>query len=569
MPVVGSCHGSTIWSWADPRQLFLGRSQQKKGFDFMKMRCRCAIAASVVFSLIFALVFRCDTKAASPASVIAEEQEEHSQVPEKKVAEAGASVRMVSFDSENHESKPKALLANWEKPAVAIVLSGEQHGYFEPCGCTDHQLGGLSRRGDLFRRLKEEKGWTVTAFDLGGIVKRNRQQARIKFQTLLAAHRDLGYQAMALGPEELRFDPLFLLSQHVTDPDHPERSLSFLSANVVLLGTRDLGTPLRAKIIRVNGVTLGVTAVLGASLQKTVFGSDSSNDVTFEDPAKSLTPVVEELQQQQPDLMLLLSQSSLAETKQLARKFPQFQLILSAGGIEDPLSDNPQFVGKTMIATVGGKAKYCGVVGFYPDKSDRPLRFELVTLDENRFHDTPAMRDHMRFYQDQLRDLKLVETEAETLAVAPPRDAKYVGAERCGECHTEAYDQWKGTGHAKAFESLVHGHDGTTSRIYDPECIACHVVGWDPQKVVPFKSGYVSKEKTGHLIGVQCENCHGPGSAHIKFVNDDNLTAARQETRIKRDDAERSLCYSCHDLDNSPSFDFEKYWPQVEHRGLD
>ena len=27
------------------------------------------------------------------------------------------------------------------------------------------------------------------------------------------------------------------------------------------------------------------------------------------------------------------------------------------------------------------------------------------------------------------------------------------------------------------------------------------------------------------------------------------------------------MCMQCHDLDNSPEFDFQKYWPQVEHHG--
>lgn len=26
-------------------------------------------------------------------------------------------------------------------------------------------------------------------------------------------------------------------------------------------------------------------------------------------------------------------------------------------------------------------------------------------------------------------------------------------------------------------------------------------------------------------------------------------------------------CMECHDLDNSPDFDFQKYWKEVEHHG--
>src|SRR5262245_34376147 len=33
----------------------------------------------------------------------------------------------------------KPLFDRWTKPAVALVLSGEQHGYLEPCGCSENQ----------------------------------------------------------------------------------------------------------------------------------------------------------------------------------------------------------------------------------------------------------------------------------------------------------------------------------------------------------------------------------------------------------------------------------------------
>ena len=29
------------------------------------------------------------------------------------------------------------------------------------------------------------------------------------------------------------------------------------------------------------------------------------------------------------------------------------------------------------------------------------------------------------------------------------------------------------------------------------------------------------------------------------------------------------MCMQCHDQDNSPEFDFQKYWPKVKHEGKD
>ena len=32
-----------------------------------------------------------------------------------------------------------------------------------------------------------------------------------------------------------------------------------------------------------------------------------------------------------------------------------------------------------------------------------------------------------------------------------------------------------------------------------------------------------------------------------------------------REQAKKEACYKCHDLDNSPAFKFEKYWPDIAH----
>ena len=34
------------------------------------------------------------------------------------------------------------------------------------------------------------------------------------------------------------------------------------------------------------------------------------------------------------------------------------------------------------------------------------------------------------------------------------------------------------------------------SRIYDPECLSCHVTGWEPQNVLRYHSGYIDRQST-------------------------------------------------------------------------
>ena len=43
------------------------------------------------------------------------------------------------------------------------------------------------------------------------------------------------------------------------------------------------------------------------------------------------------------------------------------------------------------------------------------------------------------------------------------------------------------------------------------------------------------------------------------------LMRLREQMRVTLQEAKQNVCIRCHDLDNSPDFDFETYWPHVEH----
>jgi hypothetical protein len=462
----------------------------------------------------------------------------------------------------------KPLFDGWGKPALALVLSGEQHGYFEPCGCAENQSGGVSRRHDLIKQM-QAKGWPLTGLDLGGTVNRNRPQTKLKFQTFLAAMKDMRYSVLNLGPEELKLGAADLLAYHAPDPKDPS-SLGFVSANVTLFGSPDLGTPVRFKVLTLGKHKVGVASVLGASFRNEIAPPGANVDISIDDPVAALPPVLKEMQAQQPDLLVLLSHGTLAEGKVLATKFPGFAVVLTSGGAEDPEFDNPQKVGQSLVVQVGHKGKYTGVVGFFPEDPQNRVRFELIKLTQDRFQDSDRMIEHMKFYQELLMTSKLAETEP---PIKTSNGAKFVGSKTCGECHTKAFAVWQKTGHAHAYESLITGRPEKAgkwvSRIHDPECLACHATGWHPQDVLRYVSGFESKQKTPLLLDNGCENCHGPGSKHIELLNDGNNAEARKEVRITLADSKKTQCYTCHDGDNSPKFKADTYWEKIKHAGLD
>ncbi|MFM7059113.1 MAG: multiheme c-type cytochrome [Planctomycetota bacterium] len=468
---------------------------------------------------------------------------------------------------------------NWPKPAAVLVVTGEQQGYFEPCGCTASQLGGMTRRAGLFRKLRD-LSWDVRGVDLGSVSSRTGVQAQLKFETTLQALRELGYVALGVGPEELRLDPGYLLSQHLTDG---EDFLGFVSANLTFFGTRDLGTPLALRILDVGGVRIGITSVLSETLRNQVLPAGSpAGDAEWTSPEESLSSVMREFDAQQVQFRVLLSQATLEESRQIARTFPQFNLVVCAQGFGDGESE-PELVGSVRLIQAGEKGKTAGVIGIYPASVEQPVRFELVTLNGDRFGDDPAMIELMQQYQQRLREQRLVSAEA---PVRHPSGASFVGARKCGECHSKAFAVWEKSAHAHALESLdpakarrgaerLHG----IQRFHDPECLACHVTGWDSRDYVRFETGFLNQEFAADqaeqglerlLAGNQCENCHGPGSRHVELIESGaDASTAAQSVRVTLQQARDTACYRCHDGENSPEFDFDRYWQQVQHPGKD
>jgi hypothetical protein len=462
-------------------------------------------------------------------------------------------------DPAHFEERNGRIFVGWEKPKLAIVFTGMLDGYIEPCGCAglDNQLGGLSRRHTLIEQRRAD-GWPMVLLDLGGLVRRLGPQSTIKYQRAIDALKTMRYQAIGFGLRDLMLPTEELL---VTLPQDG-KSL-FLCANVSSIFDEDYGLRAPYRIIEAGGFRLGVTSVLGSTYGKKL----QNPDFTFVEPAKALPAVVQKLKAAKCDTLLLLANSTMDEAKQLTQQFTDFDYVAVASD-SDPPADQPEPIKdtSTRLIDLGHKGMYLGVLAFF-DNPQQPVRYQRVPLD-GRFPDSKAMLAMMAAYQEQLKELGWA-----GLGLRPnphPEGRKYVGSETCGECHTDAYDVWKETPHAHATETLVKL---PTPRHHDPECISCHVVGWDPQGYFPVATGYVSLEKTPELRTVGCENCHGPGHDHVAAesgdveLEDDQIEALRAGMIQTYEDARKTGCLRCHDLDNSPDFDFDTYWPKVEHKG--
>jgi len=449
------------------------------------------------------------------------------------------------------------IFVGWPVPKFALVITGREDGYLEPCGCAglDRMKGGLSRRYSMFKQLREQWNCPVVGLDVGGLIKGFGRQTELKFHLTVEAMRQMGYQAIAFGVRDLRLPAGELLA---VAAGLDSQSSLYVSANVGLFGFTQNLTP-QKKVIEVAGVRLGVTAILGDSWHPEV----NNPDIQLAPAEEKLKEIVPQLKQE-ADLLILLAHASHEESWKLGERYPEFDIVVTAGTPPSPPPEPTLYPDGRMFIEVGTKGMDAIVLGFFASGEPK-VRYQRVPLD-SRFPQSPEVLALLVDYQEQL---KLLGFEGLGLRPAPnPKLAEmgqYVGSKKCETCHEISYDVWRKSGHAKAWRTLK---ELEIPRTHDPECVSCHVVGWHPTEYFPYEGGYWSEETTPHLVDVGCEACHGPGENHIRAEMGSDFEAQerfRELVRLTLEDARNWQCVSCHDLDNSPDFDFDTYWPLIEH----
>jgi Cytochrome c554 and c-prime len=475
-----------------------------------------------------------------------------------KPTEAGAP-KLEAKDAKPPGREP---FADWPTPAGAVLISGEQLGYLEPCGCTSGQQGGLLRRYELATQIRDQKKWPLALVDLGSLIKDpvsargGPEQSKLKFNIALKALGVLKYDALALSAEDLELGVDEAVGQFLNLPGD---RLRIVAANVVMPG---LETKVVPSVKTTAGpVKLGITAVVDPDALKAL--KDPSLDLLQVKPIDQALPGVLADLEKSTDTQILLVQAPPETAKALAAKYPGFDIVVGTSVYADPPEDAERLNdGKTLLVTVGHKGKCVGVVGLFPGATPA-YRYQRVRLDQ--VYDGPAkpMKDIIEGeFRETLKQQKAVENYPKHGHVAGAGDASgatFVGVDACEKCHPATVESWRETKHAHAFASLEK--DPKPNTIFDVECISCHTVGFE------YTSGYKSAALTPLLKNVQCENCHGPGSKHVA---EPTVKAHRIPMRVTREQADKNrLCYQCHDEDNSPKFNFAEYWEDVDHNGLD
>ena len=401
-----------------------------------------------------------------------------------------------------------------EADRFVIFLTGSELGALKPCGCSGGQLGGLDRRGAVFKTVPRQKRLIV---DTGSLVESDSEQDIIKFNIIIQALSLLDYDVVNLTKEDLEIAENFGLLDHISRvfnviSAHPPTDVDLPSKFTKQLALKDKA--LTVTIAAFNARSSRVEQIVG------LFPTHTDGQAVN---------------------ILILNHCDPTIVDSIAKKAPLVDCLVCPSD-----SDEPRIISqpnkKPLVFSVGRFGRYiCKLdVTDAEDKDGLELSFHAIPVREDLKQELSLVRLY-KDYQQLVKEAHLLEKYPRFVL---PNGLEYVGSKSCKPCHEYEYQTWSKKGHAHAYTTLEKAGSQ-----YDPQCVICHVVGME------YSSGFVSEERTSHLKGVGCENCHGPGSEHIRTLG------------VVQTGEPKSSCLDCHTPETSGAYagNEQLYLEKIRH----
>jgi hypothetical protein len=399
---------------------------------------------------------------------------------------------------------------------LTVFITGNELGALKPCGCSGGELGGLDRRWEILKGVPASKRLIL---DTGEFVEGDGEQDLIKFNIVIQAFGLLDYDLVSLSERDVQIAKTLDLVEEIGSV-----------FNVIGFGDEGAaGLPTKfTKRFALGGKEIAVT--VGA------FDAESQ-------PIERLGELFTCQSDVQAVNILILKRCSDAIIASIAERGNVDCLICPAE------SDEPELISEAgarpLVVSVGRLGKYVGILQISagePAGGEKKLGYTFSSLPVTEdLAQEESLVELYKTYQQFVKEANLLEKQ---VRFALPNGLEYTGSKSCKLCHEYEYEKWSSNAHAHAYAILER-----VGSQYDPECVVCHVVGME------YVSGFVSEDKTGHLKDVGCENCHGPGSEHIR-------TLGKAETTQPMSD-----CTDCHTPDHSAEYEGneELYLDKIVH----
>jgi hypothetical protein len=393
-----------------------------------------------------------------------------------------------------------------------------------PCGCTANQSGGLLRRGTYLRGLRERS--EVIVVDAGGAPAGESPYHQIKFEAILKGEMAMDVVAHNLGGPEAALGADYL--RRVAG----EMKVPFLSSNLRDQQGELIAPPLC--IVERGGSRIAVLGVLSRRF--------AGRGLQVDDPREAILRVLGEAKGRYQSV-LILAYLPEEELLQLAAGLPEADAIVG-GPTGQSISPRPS--GRALVASATNKGKFLVELETTNSAGQVPWTGKVVEMTQE-LADDADQQENLRLYLEALGEHDFSALESGLIAPLPAgvsKDYRLAGTASCRACHKEDDLPWDHSRHATAWRTL-----SAKSYHVDSYCQQCHTTGFG------LPGGFESVRRTPAEVGVGCESCHGPSAAHARDPHQHTTFAAADQ------------CIRCHDRENSPRFEYAKYWPPIRHGG--
>jgi 2',3'-cyclic-nucleotide 2'-phosphodiesterase (5'-nucleotidase family) len=230
-----------------------------------------------------------------------------------------------------------------------LVSFGAVHGEITDCGCKGDLKGGLDLRAGIIDSL-HEAGADVVHLDAGAFFSTQEFGADEMTRFLWEAMKRTEVDAVTPGTRELSNWPLFeeLMADDV---------ISVVSTNLTRVED-GVETPIgqRYVVLERGGIKIGVLGLISGRQYTSVEFPDGV-EVRFSDPLAEARKAVHALDGQ-VDLLVLLSQMSVADTKAIVAQVPEIDVAIL--GDLPAYNEVPEVVGSTIVQSTGTRGHYLG-----------------------------------------------------------------------------------------------------------------------------------------------------------------------------------------------------------------
>lgn len=390
-------------------------------------------------------------------------------------------------------------------------------------------MGGVTARATIIKQLKTKYPDAIVV-DVGDMLPpREGPQTELKAIYALKIYSLMGYDAINLGDGDFSYGPAYVSE---FDSRYDLNVFSSVIKEPDKYGVKPY------VILERKGLAVGLVGTFHADLYEGP-GKLATDDIIDADDAAKKT--LEELADM-TDLRVLIAYAGTPnQCRVFAKKFRKLTpVVISGGGYG--LAHGGLETDGTHVAFSPLQGRYVGLLNIELGEKGEvvSVKDQLIPVTLGTPRDEEAL-EYMQDYYVELRKLVNEESLLASPEASTPEGRDYAGSAGCAACHPGPYEQWSGTGHARAYETLK-----AVGRWFDPECVSCHVTGYG------YRGGFASEEKTPNRAAVGCESCHGPGAGHPAEVT---LFTPVTEDR----------CLKCHTEQTSPGFAYDEYLKLVVH----